>query len=97
MISWEPHDSEELKQEGIKHTVCPYYLMNKRCKSADVIFMPYNYLIDENIRQKFTIDWINSITIFDEGHNISDQIEKDSGFILKKNFLESTLVEIDSL
>ena len=33
--------------------------------------MPYNYLIDEKIRENFEINYNNSIIIFDEAHNIA--------------------------
>jgi Rad3-related DNA helicase len=33
--------------------------------------MPYNYLIDEKIRENFEISYDNAIIIFDEAHNIT--------------------------
>lgn len=44
--------------------------MKDRIGGADIIFMPYNYLIDEKIRENFKIAYENTILIFDEGHNI---------------------------
>ncbi len=31
---------------GKKHSFCPYYMSRERYQTADVIFMPYNYLLD---------------------------------------------------
>jgi len=31
-------------------SVCPYFLSRKMAKSADLIFMPYNYIIDQKVR-----------------------------------------------
>jgi len=50
---------------------CPYYAVKARAHAADIIFMPYNYLIDEKIRENYEIQWENSILIFDEAHNVS--------------------------
>ena len=30
-------------------SVCPYFLSRKMAKSADLIFMPYNYIIDRKV------------------------------------------------
>ena len=53
-----------------KDVFCPYYAMKDRVKGADVVFMPYIYLLDEDIRKNLEIDFENSVLIFDEGHNI---------------------------
>lgn len=31
--------------------VCPYYLSRSLKQEADVIFMPYNYLVDPKVKQ----------------------------------------------
>lgn len=49
---------------------CPYYLSRELHKSVDVLFAPYNYLIDPGYRKSLKIDWENSILIFDEAHNL---------------------------
>ena len=49
---------------------CPYYASKDRVGAADVIFMPYNYLIDDKIRENYEIDYANSVIIFDEAHNV---------------------------
>lgn len=50
---------------------CPYYASKDRASAADIIFMPYNYLIDEKIRENYEIDFKNSVIIFDEAHNVT--------------------------
>jgi len=39
-------------------------------KQAEIIFMPYNYLVDPEIRAVMRVPLKNSIIIFDEAHNI---------------------------
>jgi hypothetical protein len=43
-------DIEDLVTLGKMHETCPYYLSKELQTSADVIFMPYNYLIDPGIQ-----------------------------------------------
>jgi regulator of telomere elongation helicase 1 len=50
---------------------CPYYASKDRAAAADLIFMPYNYLIDEKIRENYEINYENSVIIFDEAHNVT--------------------------
>ena len=45
-ISWELRDIEDLKLLGKKLKFCPYYLNKKRAVVADMVLMPYNYLLD---------------------------------------------------
>lgn len=39
-------DIEELKTDGRKHTYCPFFHARRSKDSADLIFMPYNYLLE---------------------------------------------------
>ena len=69
----DPHiqDIEDLHKLGEVTNLCPYFLQKDRLQYADLILMPYNYLIDERIRENFDIDYKNCIIIIDEAHNIN--------------------------
>ena len=45
-------------------------VMKERVDEADLVFMPYNYLLDPKVRENFKLDYENSVIIFDEGHNV---------------------------
>lgn len=76
---------------------CPYYGAKDRAVAADLIFMPYNYLIDEKIRDVYKLDYANSIIIFDEAHNIAQCVEDSTSFELKSKTLNLSINEITSL
>ena len=38
--------------------------------NADIVLLPYNYLVDASIRATLKIAWENSVVIFDEAHNL---------------------------
>ena len=60
-------DIEELHAFGKSQQVCPYYLSRQKA-NADIFFMPYNYLVDPNVRQTLTdLQWKDAIIIVDEG------------------------------
>lgn len=82
-MSWEPIDIENIHKLALRHTFCPYYTSKERAHAADIIFMPYNYLIDSKARSNYDIDWQNSIMIIDEAHNIAQVAEEATSFDLK--------------
>jgi Fanconi anemia group J protein len=45
---------------------CPYYAARAKSKYADIVFMPYNYLLDPAIRRHMELQIVNSVIIFDE-------------------------------
>jgi len=47
---------------------CPY-ISRELHKVVDLLFAPYNYLIDRGNEKSLTIVWDNNRLIFDEGHN----------------------------
>jgi len=65
-----------------------------RVAGADLIFMPYNYLIDEKIRENYGIEYKNSVIIFDEAHNIAPCSEEVSSFEIKASYLDKCLMEL---
>lgn len=63
-------DIEELADLGRRNGPCPYYLAREIAETADIVFLPYNYLIDPGQRKNLPVSFTQSIVIFDEGHNI---------------------------
>lgn len=37
---------------------------------ADIVFMPYNYLLNEDLVDKYSDMILNNVIIFDEAHNV---------------------------
>jgi len=56
--------------------------------------MPYNYLIDEKIRENYEIAWDKSIIIFDEAHNVTQATEDVTSFQLKAETLKMSIQEV---
>lgn len=59
--------------------------------------MPYNYLIDEKIRENFDISHANSVIIFDEAHNIAQVAEETASFEVKAKLLLQCVIELEKL
>ncbi|CAG2057218.1 unnamed protein product, partial [Timema podura] len=71
-------DIEDLVKEGRKLRFCPYYMSKEMKQQADIIFMPYNYLLDPKTRKAQGIDLANSIILLDEAHNIEKVCEESA-------------------
>ena len=84
-------DIEELHKFGKEHLLCPYFGNKDRATGADIIFMPYNYLIDEKIRENFEINYRNCVIIFDEAHNIANSAEEVSSFEVRSKQLTQVI------
>lgn len=65
-------DLEDIKLEGKKCTKCPFYGCHSLHEGADIIFGSYNYLLEPKIREATSVEYINSVLVFDEAHNIED-------------------------
>lgn len=96
-LDWEVLDIEELHNLSEKRSVCTYYLTKSWAERADIVFMPYNYLIDEKIRENFKIDYANSVIIVDEAHNIAGSCEEVASKTISELVLDHCISEIDNL
>lgn len=75
-------DIEDLAQLGKKLECCPYFVSKDIAKRADIIFMPYNYLIDPKIRAHNEINLNESIVILDEAHNVDAFCEESASTVI---------------
>lgn len=89
-------DVEDLHLIGREQGFCPYYYEIDNCKGAEIIFMPYNYLVDDNIRPP-SVNIDNSIIIFDEAHNIDSVCCDSISFDLKIKTLANCKIEIEHI
>ncbi|XP_065682986.1 Fanconi anemia group J protein homolog isoform X2 [Hydra vulgaris] len=75
-------DIEDLVAAGKKKKACPYFGARELSRTADIIFCPFNYLIDPVIRNQMSINIDDGIVILDEAHNIEDASREAASSIL---------------
>lgn len=71
-------DIEEIVRIGKKLKCCPYYASKELLDDAEIIFMPYNYLLDPKMRKANKIELQNTIVILDEAHNVEKMCEESA-------------------
>ncbi|GAB4842166.1 Regulator of telomere elongation helicase 1 [Ancistrocladus abbreviatus] len=89
----EPIDIEDLVNLGRSCGPCPYYVSRELHKVVDILFAPYNYLIDRGYRDSLSIEWKNSILIFDEAHNLESICADAASFDLPSSLLTACIGE----
>ncbi|XP_073035876.1 regulator of telomere elongation helicase 1 homolog [Primulina eburnea] len=89
----DPVDIEDLVNLGRSSGPCPYYLSRELHKVVDILFAPYNYLIDRGNRKSLSVDWNNSILIFDEAHNLEGLCADAASFDLPSGLLTACISE----
>ncbi|RLN22615.1 regulator of telomere elongation helicase 1 [Panicum miliaceum] len=91
-----PFDIEDLVNigKGKSNGPCPYYISRELSKSVDILFAPYNYLIDPGNRRSLnSIPWDNAVLIFDEAHNLESICADAASFDLHPNNLTACVAE----
>ena len=89
-------DIEDLCKEGKLNHFCPYYhQINKAQNSAEIIFMTYNNLFNENIRNNLKININDNIIIIDEAHNIGKICENEKSLEISESDFQKILDELN--
>ena len=52
----DPWDIEDLVKHGKRTMFCPYFMAKAIKNEVDIVFLPYNYLLDTNIRDQLDIN-----------------------------------------
>lgn len=56
-ISWEvPLSVSDYTKIGQINNFCPYYLMKDRLLEADLCILPYNYVLDSDLREQIKLE-----------------------------------------
>eukprot|EP00977_Amphora_coffeiformis_P002711 scaffold521_cov167-Amphora_coffeaeformis.AAC.2 len=81
-----PEDENDFYSQN---AACPYYLSRALAKTAEIVFCPYNYLLDPNIREAIGIKLSDAVVVLDEAHNVEDTLrESGSGVFYEFEVLE---------
>ena len=75
-------DIEEYSEFALEGEFCPFYKSKELAHTSDIIFMPYNYLLDHRYIENQNFSMENALIIFDEAHNIEKTAE-DGIFLIK--------------
>ncbi|XP_045785549.1 regulator of telomere elongation helicase 1 homolog [Maniola jurtina] len=87
-------DIEDLVNAGKKLKCCPYYLSKELKQEADIVFMPYNYLLDPKSRKANGVELLNNIVILDEAHNVEKMCEESASLQIRTTDVALCIDEI---
>ncbi|XP_043267015.1 regulator of telomere elongation helicase 1 homolog isoform X2 [Venturia canescens] len=87
-------DIEDLVKAGQKLKCCPYFLSKELKQSADITFMPYNYLLDPKTRKSQGIDLQGNIVLLDEAHNVEKTCEEAASLQISSTDVALCIAEI---
>ena len=91
-------DIEDIKRlVGFQDKVCPYFFTREVSGNADLVLLPYNYLLDTSIRATLKVNWQNSVIIFDEAHNLERVASDAASFSLTSADIARVIEELQSV
>ncbi|KAF1789779.1 P-loop containing nucleoside triphosphate hydrolase [Phytophthora cactorum] len=76
--------------------ICPFFLTRNMLPEAEIVFVPYNYLIDPMARRSIGISIENSILIFDEAHNVESIASEAASYALSSTDISGCISEVDT-
>ena len=90
-------DIEELHLVGSREGFCPYFYERQMAESADIIFLPYQYVFDRALHSQLPVTFSadDSILILDEAHNIPSVLSKSGSVSLSPTTMSCAISDID--
>ncbi|KAJ8675354.1 hypothetical protein QAD02_011140 [Eretmocerus hayati] len=90
-------DIEDLVKAGQKFKCCPYFLAKELKQNSDIIFMPYNYLLDPKTRKAQGVELQNNIILLDEAHNVEKMCEEAASLQISSTDIAVCIDEITAV
>ncbi|CEL98142.1 unnamed protein product [Vitrella brassicaformis CCMP3155] len=83
-------------QPEVDKPFCPFFATRENQKICDLVFCPYNYILNPEARKTLKLDLTNAIVILDEGHNVEKVCEEAASFDLRGADLCGAVKDIDA-
>ena len=90
-------DMEEMVKVGKKLRCCPYFTVRELKNKANIIFCPYNYLVEPGIRNSMDIHLKNNIVILDEAHNIEDSARGAASYDMSQAAIKEAMTDLENM
>jgi len=90
-------DIEDLVKLGNEHHACPFFTAKKMCKKAQIVFCPYQYLMDPIILKHLPVPLEGSVVLIDEAHNIEDVSREVVSMDLLLSDIDTAYTELSKL
>uniref|UniRef100_A0A0N5AJL4 DNA helicase n=1 Tax=Syphacia muris TaxID=451379 RepID=A0A0N5AJL4_9BILA len=75
-------------------SICPYVTMTRVLTGdADIVFCPFNYMLDPIIRDNSDVNLKNAIIVLDEAHNVEDVCRESTSFAFTEREIVSACME----
>ncbi|KAI9221711.1 helicase C-terminal domain-containing protein [Blastocladiella britannica] len=87
-------DIEEIAQYAKTRAGCPYYVARNSLAAAEIVFLPYNYIVDSTARRQQKINLDGAVVIFDEAHNLESACTDASSVVLSELELRQAIEEM---
>ena len=92
-----PWDIEDLVMVGEALKACPYYAARDLAEDAELVALPYNYLLSPATRKALSIRLEGAVVILDEAHNIEDVCRDEASCDLSVELMLLSLEHIIQL
>jgi Rad3-related DNA helicase len=90
---WDVEEMVELSASYMNG--CPYFVAKELAKTAEIVFCPYNYLIDLSITGSIQHILKDSVVIIDEAHNVESICREEASMKITTKTLSSHLDNLD--
>ena len=90
-------DLEDLVKVGKKARACPYYATRELKGKSDIVFCPYNYLVEPTIRDSMEIYLKGQVVILDEAHNIEDSARSAASWQVTQDELQEAMRDLEKV